>query len=75
MKNKIIYLSAALAFAIFTSCKNENENSGSDSVQKEYQGKEIGSEHDAEIDKLVSQMTLEEKIGMLRLNLRLRDSK
>lgn len=68
MKNKIIYLSAALAFAVFTSCKNEGQNSSSNSVQKEYTGKEIGSEHDAEIDKLVAQMTLEEKIGMLHGN-------
>lgn len=68
MKNKMIYLSAALAFVLFTSCKKETQSSSSDTAQKEYVGKEIGSEFDAEIDKLVSQMTLEEKIGMLHGN-------
>lgn len=57
-----------MTLMFFVSCKNETQNSGSETVQKEYQGKEIGSEHDAEIDKLVSQMTLEEKIGMLHGN-------
>jgi beta-glucosidase len=66
MKNKILHLSAVMAFMVFTSCKNQAQ--GSDSVQKEYAGKEIGSEFDAEIDKLVAQMTLEEKIGMLHGN-------
>ncbi|SEP12610.1 beta-glucosidase [Flavobacterium sp. CF108] len=68
MKNKFIYFSAALTLMFFVSCKNEAQNSGSEAAQKEYQGKEIGSEHDAEIDKLISQMTLEEKIGMLHGN-------
>lgn len=68
MKNKFIYFSAALAVMLFVSCKKEVQNSDSESAQKEYQGKEIGSEHDAEIDKLISQMTLEEKIGMLHGN-------
>ncbi|KAF2512008.1 glycosyl hydrolase [Flavobacterium zhairuonense] len=69
MKNKMIYLSAALAFVLFSSCKNDAKSEVSETAQtEEYQGKEIGSEHDAEIDKLVSQMTLEEKIGMLHGN-------
>ncbi|MDQ6471298.1 glycoside hydrolase family 3 C-terminal domain-containing protein [Flavobacterium sp. LHD-80] len=69
MKNKMIYLSAALAFVLFTSCKNDAKTDSSESAQtEEYKGKEIGSEHDAEIDKLISQMTLEEKIGMLHGN-------
>ncbi|MBS7256199.1 glycoside hydrolase family 3 C-terminal domain-containing protein [Flavobacterium branchiicola] len=70
MKNKLIYLSAAIAFAFFTSCKkSEGESSATEMVQKEeYQGKEIGTEHDAEIDKLIAQMTIEEKIGMLHGN-------
>jgi beta-glucosidase len=69
MKNKIIYLSAALAFAVFSSCKKDVKSTDADSAQKEeYQGKELGSEFDAQIDKLVSQMTLEEKIGMLHGN-------
>ena len=51
MKNKIIYLSVALTLALFTSCKNDATSSDSAEVQKEYAGKEISSEHDAEIDK------------------------
>lgn len=68
MKNKILCLSATMAFVAFTSCKNYAQSSDSDSTQKEYAGKEIGSEFDKEIDKLISQMTLEEKIGMLHGN-------
>jgi beta-glucosidase len=72
MKNKLIYLSAAMVFVAITSCKNEAQNSvstsDSDSAQKEYVGKEIGSEFDSEIDKLIAQMTIEEKIGMLHGN-------
>ncbi|RUT69760.1 glycosyl hydrolase [Flavobacterium cupreum] len=69
MKNKILFLSAALAFIAFASCKNDVQGSGSDSAQtEEYQGKEIDTTHDAEIDKLIGQMTIEEKIGMLHGN-------
>ncbi|WP_035652965.1 glycoside hydrolase family 3 C-terminal domain-containing protein [Flavobacterium sp. ASV13] len=69
MKNKMIYLSAALAFVLFASCKNDAKTATSENAQtEEYKGKEIGSEHDAEIDKLVSQITLEEKVGMLHGN-------
>ncbi|MBF4493638.1 glycoside hydrolase family 3 C-terminal domain-containing protein [Flavobacterium sp. JLP] len=69
MKNKMIYLSVAMAFALFTSCKKDVQSSNADSAQtEEHQGKELGSEFDAEIDKLVSQLTLEEKIGMLHGN-------
>ena len=69
MKNKILHLSAAIVFMVFTACKDKTQSSDSDSTQKgEYVGKEIGTEFDAEIDKLVSQMTLEEKIGMLHGN-------
>jgi beta-glucosidase len=68
MKNKLMYLSVAIAFVAITSCKNEatsEVSSDSGSAQKVYEGKEIGSEFDTEIDKLIAQMTLEEKIGML----------
>jgi beta-glucosidase len=68
MKNKILHLSAAFAFVVFASCNNNAQGSDSNSVKKEYAGKEISSEFDAEIDKLVAQMTLEEKIGMLHGN-------
>ena len=55
--------SAALVFAFFTSCKNDAQTLASNSDQtEEYVGKEISTDHDAEIDKLISQMTLEEKI-------------
>ncbi|MDP5198183.1 glycoside hydrolase family 3 C-terminal domain-containing protein [Flavobacterium sp. DG2-3] len=68
MKNKMIMLSAVV-FALFASCKNDAQTAASNSAQtEEYAGKEIGTEHDAEIDKLISQMTLEEKIGMLHGN-------
>src|SRR4051812_24998888 len=70
MKNKMTYLSAALAFVLFTSCKKSDaQATTSETAQtEEYKGKEIGTEHDAEIDKLIAQMTIEEKIGMLHGN-------
>jgi len=67
MKNKLIFLSVAMAFVAFASCKNEAQNAASTQA-KVYEGKEIGSEFDAKIDQLVSQMTLQEKIGMLHGN-------
>lgn len=69
MKNKMIYLPVFMAFALLTSCKKETQSQNSDVAQTEkHQGKEISSEFDGEIEKLVSQMTLEEKIGMLHGN-------
>lgn len=69
MKNKMIFLSSALVFAFFASCKNDTQTKASNSAQtEEYVGKEISTDHDAEIDKLISQMTLEEKVGMLHGN-------
>ena len=67
MKNNILHLSVAMVFVAFASCKNEAQNSSSTQT-KVYEGKEITAEFDAEIDKLVAQMTLEEKIGMLHGN-------
>ncbi len=62
----MIYLPVFMAFALLTSCKKDTQNANSDVVQtEEHQGKVISSEFDGEIEKLVSQMTLEEKIGML----------
>lgn len=66
MKNKILRLSAFMAFVVFTTGKNYGQNSAP--AQKAYAGKEIGTGFDAKIDKLISQMTLEEKIGMLHGN-------
>lgn len=69
MKNKMMFLSSALVFAFFTSCKNDAQTLASNLAQtEEYVGKEISTDHDAEIDKLISQMTLEEKVGMLHGN-------
>lgn len=69
MKKKMIYLPVFMAFALLTSCKKDAQGENSNAVQtEEHQGKEISSEFDGEIDKLVSQMTLEEKIGMLHGN-------
>lgn len=69
MKKKMIYLPVFMAFALLTSCKKDAKSENSTAVQtEEHQGKEISSEFDAEIDKLISQMTLEEKIGMLHGN-------
>jgi beta-glucosidase len=68
MKNKLIYLSVAMVFVAFSSCKNQ-VNTGSNLLQeKGYERKEITTAYDAEIEKLISQMTLEEKIGMLHGN-------
>ena len=65
----MIYLPVFMAFALLTSCKKDAKSENSTAVQtEEHQGKEISSEFDAEIDKLISQMTLEEKIGMLHGN-------
>lgn len=68
MKKKLIYLSVAMVFAVFTSCKNEVSTDSGSVEPKVYEGKEISSEFDAEIDKLIAQMTIEEKIGMLHGN-------
>jgi beta-glucosidase len=67
MKNNILHLSVVMTFVIFASCKNEVLDSVSTQT-KGYEGKEITTEFDSEIDKLVAQMTLEEKIGMLHGN-------
>lgn len=71
MKNRIVYLSAFLVFVAFYSCENRTQNTNSDQgilTERVYEGKEITDANDAEIDKLISQMTLEEKIGMLHGN-------
>lgn len=66
MKKKLIHLSAAIAFMAVVSCKNEGNVATADT--KIYEGKEIGTEYDTEINALLSQLTLEEKIGMLHGN-------
>lgn len=62
MKNKILCLTAALVL-VMTSCKKET---GQDTeITATYKGTPMSDDHDAEIDKIVAQMTLEEKIGLL----------
>lgn len=70
MKNKALCLSAALAFLAFTACKKETEaTTTNDTVSTEetqtYKGKELSLEFDAEIDKVIAKMTIEEKSGIL----------
>lgn len=65
MKNKVLCLSAALVL-VLASCKKDTETTAdSGEIAAAYEGTPMSDEYDAEIDKLVSQMTLEEKIGLL----------
>ncbi|MES2240266.1 MAG: glycoside hydrolase family 3 C-terminal domain-containing protein [Bacteroidota bacterium] len=73
MKNTIKYV--AMAVSIFASVESNaqlNEKgttlSKSKIAQNTYIGKNITSEYDVQIENLISQMTLEEKIGMLHGN-------
>jgi len=68
MKNKLLILSLALSSLFVDSCNNGATSSTKEKAAKKYQGKEISSEFDAEIERLIAQMTLEEKIGMLHGN-------
>lgn len=68
MKNKLIILSIAVSSFIVDSCNNGNVSSTEGKTEIVYEGKEMTTEYDAEIEKLISQMTLEEKIGMLHGN-------
>ena len=64
MKNKMLCLSAALML-VMVSCKKDSETKDSGEIAAAYEGTPMTDEYDAEIDKIVSQMTLEEKIGLL----------
>lgn len=66
MKNKMLCLSAALVLVV-ASCKKDGDAVEADSgtIAANYEGTPMSDEYDAEIDKIVSQMTLEEKIGLL----------
>lgn len=68
MKNKLIILSIAVSSFIVDSCNNGNVSPTEGKTEIVYKGKEMTTEYDAEIEKLISQMTLEEKIGMLHGN-------
>ena len=67
MTNKIIVLSMAVVL-LFSSCENTKEKK-SDVVQvntsENYIGKSISHKYDTMIDSIISEMTLEEKSGML----------
>lgn len=67
MKNKIITLSI-FSMLLFTNYQ-ANSQTGKSKKSKETTGvKSVTSKYDAQINKLVAQMTLEEKIGMLHGN-------
>jgi beta-glucosidase len=57
-----------MAFVVFTSCKNEASSNLGTAQAKVYEAKEWSSEFDTKIDSLISQMTIEEKIGMFHGN-------
>ncbi|MBA0885501.1 glycoside hydrolase family 3 C-terminal domain-containing protein [Flavobacterium undicola] len=70
MKNKIITLSVALAVLTFTGCKTKSNMvdapvSSENKQAVPFEGKELSGEFDATIDKIVDQMTVEEKSGVL----------
>lgn len=69
MKNKSIYITGVLAILTFTSCHNITKNPIETKMTESFQGKEFDpTKFDTKIDSLISQMTLEEKIGMLHGN-------
>lgn len=68
MKNKPIILSIIAISIIVLSCNDSKQtNKLMDYVEtsESYKGKPITHEYDTEIDNIISQMTLEEKVGML----------
>ncbi|WP_163409923.1 glycoside hydrolase family 3 C-terminal domain-containing protein [Flavobacterium ajazii] len=66
MKNAIKYF--VIATSIFGLVDSNAQVNKSKVAQNTYIGKDMKNDNDAEIDKLISQMTLEEKIGMLHGN-------
>ncbi len=72
MKKNIIYTAFILGVLFAFSCKKdsgkETQNTKMNSMEKTYKGKPITTAHDAEIDRLIKEMTVEEKIGMLHGN-------
>jgi beta-glucosidase len=67
MKNKIITLSL-FSILLFTGYQANSQTVKSTKLKASTATKALSSKYDAEIDKLVAQMTLEEKIGMLHGN-------
>lgn len=73
MKNTIKYLAAAVSILSVVGVNAQSHDKGATSTktktgQNTYIGKTMTTKNDAEIEKLISQMTLEEKIGMLHGN-------
>ncbi len=70
MKNKYIILSIAFVTVLTVSCKNGVENTDKKPITETvHQVKEFDpSKYEEKINSLISQMTLEEKIGMLHGN-------
>ncbi|WP_348798059.1 glycoside hydrolase family 3 C-terminal domain-containing protein [Flavobacterium adhaerens] len=66
MKKTLKYI--ALTVSILSLIEGNAQSIKSKKGQKAYVGKEITTKFDTKIDKLISQMTLEEKIGMLHGN-------
>ncbi|MBK0369413.1 glycoside hydrolase family 3 C-terminal domain-containing protein [Flavobacterium agrisoli] len=66
MKKMLKYI--ALTVSILSLVDGNAQSIKSKKGQTTYVGKEISTKYDAKIDKLISQMTLEEKIGMLHGN-------
>ncbi|QKJ62223.1 glycoside hydrolase family 3 C-terminal domain-containing protein [Flavobacterium sp. M31R6] len=67
MKNKIIKLSF-FSMLLFTGYNANSQTVKNTKTKESTVAKSITSKYDAEIDKLISKMTLEEKIGMLHGN-------
>ncbi len=68
MTNKVIYLAMAAVSIFIISCnKNSRISDKTDlsATSENYVGKPITHQYDTRIDSLISQMTLEEKTGML----------
>ena len=68
MKNRIIILSAALGILIFTACSQSKADEAADVKENReiFEGEPLSMEYEDKITELISQMTLEEKSGMLR---------
>jgi len=69
MKNKFLCLSAALLLLVVSCKEDKTTNATTDADGKEiaanYDGKDLSDKYDAEINTIVSKMTIDEKIGML----------
>src|SRR6478609_6954282 len=73
MKNTIKYLALAVSVLAITDANAQSATKQTASAKSKktptvYVGKEISNENDTAIEKLISQLTLEEKIGMLHGN-------